>query len=343
MTIQTSEIKWYKSQIVNDTSSNGGLMSTNEIADNVKNNVWPDIPQSERTAGSIKYRKTFIKIANDDDLALLNPRIFVETQTPGDDSVVLLAGTQTDTQTDVLGYTRCYGAGNLDSNGTIGDTTVHVTVETGNGSGGNEIFKNGDLIRISDKTSVDAVDGNTEFLRLASTNAVSWNGTLATLTLASGVTLGFNYQASATRVASVMEPTDIKATFTGWQESSASGTYNEATYPVLGDHIGTIEQTWTLTFTNATNFTCAGNTLGTVGSGSIGGGNFAPNNPDFSKPYFTLTGSSPPWGGTWSNGDSITFTSHPASVAVWEKRTVPAGANSRSGNKVIVAISGESA
>ncbi|MBF0127570.1 MAG: hypothetical protein HQM02_10215 [Magnetococcales bacterium] len=343
MAIQTSEIKWYQSQSVNDTAGNGGLMSSDEIPDGVKNNVWPDVPQAERSAGSVKYRKTFIKIANDDDLALLTPRVFVETHTPGDDSVVLMAGSQTDTQGDAVGYTRFYGAGDLDGDVLAGDNALEVNVESGNGAGGHEIFRDGDLIRVSDKSSVDALAGNAEFLRLAGSGGVSWNGTLATLTLAGGVTLGSNYPASATRVASVMEPADIEASFSGWQESSVAGTYDEGAHPPLGDHIGTIEQTWTLTFTSGTGFTCAGNTRGTVGSGTLGGGSFAPNNPDFGKPYFTLVNTTPPWGGTWAGGDSITFTTHPASLAVWEKRTVPPGAGSRSGNKVIVAISGESA
>ncbi len=343
MAIQTSEIQWYKSQVVNDTTSNGGRMSANEIPNGVKNNVWPDVPQAERTAGSVKYRKTFIKIANDADLTLLNPRIFIETHTPGDDTVVLLAGTQTDTQNEAIAYTRCFGTGELDADVLAGDGTIDVMVETGNESGGDNIFQNGDLIRIADKTSVEAVSGNAEFLRLAASGGVSWNGAVATLTFDTGVTLGFNYAANATRVASVMETADIAATFDGWSLSSVAGSYDEINYPVLGDHIGTIEQTWTLTFTNATNFTCAGDLVGTVGSGAIGGGDFAPNNPDFSKPYFTLTDATPPWGGTWATADTITFTTHPAAAAVWEKRSVPAGANSLSGNKVIVAISGESA
>ncbi|MBF0212196.1 MAG: hypothetical protein HQM00_01385 [Magnetococcales bacterium] len=341
MAIQTSEIKWYQSQVVNDGNSNGGAMSANEIPDGVKNNVWPDVPQAERTAGSVKYRKTFIKIANDDDLALIDPRVFVETHTPGDDSVVLMAGTHTDTQAQASGYTRFYGAGDLDADLLSGDTLLTVTVENGNDASGHAIFRDGDLIRISDKTSVEAIDGNAEFLRLAASNGVSWNGTLATLTLENGSTVGFNYLSTATKVASVLEGADIAASVSGWQESSAAGSYDETQSPVSGDHIGTVEQTWTLTFTNATQFTCAGNTLGNVGSGSIGA-TFAPNNPTFSKPYFTLAGGSPPWGGTWSSGDTITWTTHPAAIAIWEKRVVPAGANSRSGNKVIVAISGES-
>ena len=138
----------------------------------------------------------------------------------------------------------------------------------------------------------------------------------------------------------MIEATNVEVTFDGWGESSASGTYDETTNPPVLDAIGSIEQSWTITFTDATNFTCVGDIVGSIGSGSIGGGDFAPNNTDFSKPYFTLADVG--WAGTWANGDTVSFTSHPASSPVWLKRTVPAGANSLSGNKVIPAISGES-
>lgn len=343
MAIQSNEIKWYRSAVVNDTAGNGGLLSANECVDGVKNNVWPDVSQSERVAGSVKYRKTFIKVANDDDLALINPCIFVETSTPGEDTIVLLLGTQTDTQAQVVGYTRFYGAAALDVDADAGDTTLIVQVENGNGASGDAIFGDGDLVRISDKTSVDALGGNAEFVRLASSNGVSWNGNQATLTLEAGASLANGYLATQTKVASVIETADIEATVSQWSESSATGSYDEVTSPVVLDHIGAVEQNWTLTFTSTTQFDCYGHTLGLVGTGSIGGGSFAPNNPDFNKPYFTLTDGSPPWGGSWAVADTLSFTTHPAAVAIWEKRTVPPGANSFSGNKVVVAVTGESA
>ena len=342
MAIQANEIKWYRSELVNDTASNGGRLTANECLDNVKNNVWPDVSQAERLAGSVKYRKTFIKIANDEDLALINPQVFIETQTPGEDTIVLLLGSQTDTQTEVEAYNRFYGAAALDVDADAGDGVLLVNVETGNGVGGHEIFQDGDLLRISDKSSVEAETGNSEFVRLASSNAISWNGNQATLTLAAAVVLENGYVAANSKVASVLEVADIEALLDNWSESSVAGTYDEMTSPVLLDHIGSIEQTWTLTFTSDSQFSCYGDQLGLVGSGSINDASFAPNNADFNKPYFTLTGGSPPWGGTWAASDTLSFSTHPAAVPIWEKRTVPAGANSFSGNKVVVAIVGES-
>jgi hypothetical protein len=341
MAISANEIKLLKPSTINDTTSNGGVMGTLPIADGVKNNVWPDVPQSERVAGSVKYRKTFIKVANDDDITLVDPKIFIETKTPGDDTIVLMAGTQTDAQADATGYSRFYGAGDLDADVTAEATTIDVNVESGNSAAGDNIFQDGDLVRISDKLNVDDADNNVEFLRLADPGGVSWNGDKATLTFDTGVYLANDYIAASTRVASVLETDDIVASFDTWAESSASGTFDESSFSPTLDHISSIEENWTITFTDATNFSCVGSILGTVGSGSIGGGDFAPNNTDFSKPYFTLLDAG--WAGTWASGDTLSFTSHPAATAVWQKRTVPAGANSLSGDKVIVAVSGESA
>jgi hypothetical protein len=340
MAIQTSEIKLVKPANINDTTANGGRMSATDVADGVKNNVWPDVSQAERTAGSVKYRKLFIKIANDDDLALIDPKIFIETHTPGDDTIVMMAGTQTDTQAEADDYTRFYGTGDLDADVSSGVSSLAVNVESGNSSAGDNVFQNGDLIRVSSQDGVDNPTGETEFLRLDASSGVSWNGDKATLTFDTGVTLANSYTAASTRIASVIEATNIEVTFDGWGESSANGTYDETTNPPVLDAIGSIEQNWTITFTDATNFTCVGDIAGSIGSGSIGGGDFAPNNSDFSKPYFTLADAG--WAGTWANGDTVSFTSHPASSPVWLKRTVPAGANSLSGNKVIPAISGES-
>ena len=139
----------------------------------------------------------------------------------------------------------------------------------------------------------------------------------------------------------MLETADITTSFDSWAESSVSGTYDETINPPTQDHIGTIEQDWTITFTDATNFACIGSVVGSVGSGSIGGGDFTPNNSDFSKPYFTLADAG--WAGTWANGDTVSFSSHPAAIAIWERRTIPAGADSLSGNGAVFALSGESA
>ncbi len=161
------------------------------------------------------------------------------------------------------------------------------------------------------------------------------------MTITVAETLANDYTvASGARVSSIYEAGDIECTMTGWTETSASGTYDESAHPPVLDNIGTIEQTWTLTFTDATHFSVSGDTVGSVGSGDTST-DFAPQNSDFSKPYFTLEAAG--WGGTWTAGDTVVFTTHPAAIALWEKRVVPAGAASLSNNKITLVWPGESA
>ncbi|MBF0154537.1 MAG: hypothetical protein HQL64_12415 [Magnetococcales bacterium] len=346
MPIESQQILFMKSQVVSDTASNGGRMSTVEIPDGVKNNVWPDVPASERTTGSTKYRKTFLKIASPDNLMLYDARVFVETPTPGGDRVVIFQGTQTDTQGSMNATPLLFGCGTLNANVSIGATTLQVNVEAQT----DWIFNPNQLIRISNKTSVADLSGQEEFVRIKNLpSAVSWNGNLVTLTLADGTSLENSFLAANTRVASVMECGDLRARVDTWGVSSASGTYGgwngsgsaPATLTDLRmvDHIAGIEQTWTITFTSATDFTCAGDTVGSVGTGSRNSA-FSPTNPDHARPYFTLPATG--WGGTWASGNILSFKTHPAAIPIWEKRVIPANTPSLSGNRVVVAISGES-
>lgn len=58
MPISASDIVQYASA---ETGSSGGVITANPIVSGVKNNVWPDILESERIAGVNKWRKTFFK------------------------------------------------------------------------------------------------------------------------------------------------------------------------------------------------------------------------------------------------------------------------------------------
>ncbi|MBF0181313.1 MAG: hypothetical protein HQM03_14925 [Magnetococcales bacterium] len=349
MTIANSDIQYMKPQIVSDLDGNGGRMSDVEAANGVKNNIWPDVPASERKNGSTKYRKVFIKIANADSLKLADARIFVDTPTPGGDRVVIFPGTQTDTQADVAGVAHAfYGCATLDANipdqqGAGGATLVVNTEE-----GSDAIFRPGGLIRITNKTSVDDLVGTEEFLRISSTPVV-WNGSTATIVLRQDAVIENVYSASNTRVSSVIEAGDIFGTTSDWQILSPAGKYggwngSGAVPTLLTDlrmvhSIGGCEQTWTITFSSATTFTCVGDTAGSMGGGTIHA-DFAPNNPAWSAPCFTLP--SALFSGTWANGDVLRFKTHPAAFPIWEKRVIPPNTASLSGNKVIIGISGES-
>ncbi|MBF0141726.1 MAG: hypothetical protein HQL74_15815 [Magnetococcales bacterium] len=349
MPIEQNQVKIMKSLIVSDSGSNGGRMSEVEVASGVKNNLWPDVPGSERTNGSTKFRKVFVKIASPDSLKLIDARIFVETPTPNQDRVVLFitANGQTDTQADVASLVPLfYGAGQLNADVSPGATTLTVNVEDQS----DQIFNPNQLVRITNKASVEDPLGTEEFFRIKDdASGVSWNGNLATLTLATGTTLANAYQTISTRIASVIEAGDLWARTDNWALSSSTGTVagwngsgtapDTLTGSRMVDAIAGIEQTWTITFTNATTFACVGDTVGSVGGGTIASA-FAPTHGTWSKPYFTLPVLL--WGGTWAAGNVLTFRTHPAAFPVWEKRITPPNTGSLSGNKVIIGISGES-
>ena len=339
MSIISSELVWRKPAEASEAGTNGGRMTAVSISSGVKNNLFPDVPQSERVAGSTKYRKAFIHNVNDSHLALISPKVFALFPTPGDDFVVIFPGTQSDTQSGIGTPAQLYGAGKLTVDAAANATTIQVTVENWALA---PIFAAGMVIRLSSKTSVDDATGNEEYRTIAPAG-VSANANNITLTLTAGLT--YSYSASSPTnpgyVSSVITPADMVAAITAPQVSVA-GSYNNGSYPAIADNTGSIEQNWTLNFSSASNFTVTGDTVGLVGAFSTGN-DCAPTNPNFTspaKPYFTLSRFG--WAGT-ANNTVVTFTTHPASIPIWYKRVVPAGAASFSGDKCIIGIDGESA
>lgn len=332
MSIVSSELVWRRPAEVSDLSSNGGRITPTAIPSGVKNNLFPNVPQAERLAGSTKYRKAFIHVSNDESLALIAPKVYVMAPTPGDDRVTIFAGTHTNTQSGITGSEQQYGAGTLNVDVSLNDTTCQVLVE----NAADDIFKSGMTVRISDRQTVDGI-GNEQFLTLASD--ATYVGNVATLTFTT-TPLAYNFQtASPTYVSSVHTPADCQASVSDFSITSAGGTFDIDNHPIQPHGIGSIEQLWTLTFTSSTTFIASGDTVGGVGVGTIGT-DFVPANSAFSKPYFTLPSAG--FSGTFANGNTIQFRTHPAAIPIWYKRTVPPGANSISSNKVVVGADGES-
>jgi len=338
MTIINTELKLYKSSVINDTGTNGGRLSSSEAVSAVSNNVFPNVFTADRVAGLTTHRKTFSKVSNDSDETLYYPQIWLDIITAGDDWVSFFVGTQRDIQSGIAGTEQKYGCGSLAANVTAGVSSITVDVENiALATGNDKIFTVGDLIRITDKATIDAGTGNEETHTLTSVSNVD---TVVTLGF-SATTLANSYTTTSnTRVMSVYEPSDVECSVDNWVETIAGdGTYDETTYPVVTDNIGTVEETWTLTFTSATDFGVVGDSIGSVGTGSTAG-DFSPSNADFSKPYLTLDKDG--WAGTLASADTVVFQTHPAAVPVWQKRTLPAGCSSLSGNKTTLVFGGES-
>ncbi len=329
MSIQASEILFYKSAMVTDTGANGGRMgprATARIATGVKNNLFPDPSQAERASGKTRLRKVFCAVENAENLALTNAATHLIRTTGADDVVTLFSAGQRETQAEI-GAPREYGAAVLAAPVNAGDTSFQITLEDAD----LVVFQDGDSIWIGDDT-------NEEYFHDVT---ISGSAPSLTVTLAAGDQLANAYAQGQTFVASLLPhpDTDLQAGVSDWAESSGAGTYDEDAHPLELKNIGSVEDDWTITFTSASAFVVEGVYNGALASGSIGA-DFAPANPEGGV-FFTLRASG--WAGTWAPGDTITFSTHPAAWPVWLKQVVPAGAASAGSAGTGLRLRGESA
>ncbi len=333
MPVATSDLKLLKSQSVGDVAaSNGGRMSSNIIPTGVTGNIFPDVPQAERTAGSTKFRKCFYKNTNAANLPLLNSRLFLENYTQGDDAVYMHVGSQTNLQSDLTGSEKLYGCGKLDASVSAGATSMTVLIENAS----TQFFQNGDVVRISDRATIDGA-GNEEFVTLSGAPSIA--GSIVTLNFTPALVNG--YTAAASRVSNVYAGGDLIPVADSFVASTVgSGDYDEVASPPTLYNNGAVFDEWTLTFTSSTAFTAAGTREGALAAGSILS-DYSPTNPATGLPFFTLLSAG--FTGAWTAGDTLTFRTFPAAVPLWFKRVVPASAGAIAGNRFVVGIDGETA
>lgn len=324
MSIQSEELQFYRSAAVSDASTNGGRMGSAEVADSVKNNIFPDPSQSERESGLTRYRKIYVKVENADELSLANAMIHLTQPSSGEDRVALIEGTQRDTQSE-LSDPREYGCGYLQADVTAGDSSFTVTLETAD-----DLIQSGDTVWIGD-------DANEEYF---SDVTVERSDTDVTVTLAEDDQLANGYAAGAGCAAAVFAPGDLEPSSSDWSAASDAGTYDTDSSPLELSNLGTVEDDWTISFTSSSAFSVSGTYTGDLASGTIEA-EYAPGNADAGEPYFTLPAAG--WGGTWTSGDSITFSTHPAALPFWLKQVVPAGAAADGAVTFGLRIAGESA
>lgn len=333
MAISRPELQTFRPQVFDDSPANGGRITAVEIIPGTNQNLFPDAGVTERAAGSTKYRKVFYKNNAVSDDPLQNTKIYIEFPTPGDDMVYMFVGTNQDTQADLTGSEDRFGAGTLNADVLGGATSIDVLVEDGS----IDIFRNSEFIRISDKPDLDGV-GNSEIVQIHPVTAITELAGVVTVPLATGLVNPY-LAATPTYVSSLVQAGTLEPTFDNFLVTSGlSGTYDEIANPLPLSNRGTIEQEWTLTFTNGTDYNAVGDTVGALGPGSTGG-DFSPNNPDWGVPYFTLLSAG--FGGTYQAGDTIVFQTHPAAAAIWHERIIPPGAAALGGNNVFAVMDGE--
>ena len=342
MPIARSELKQYKSETVDDSSLNGGIIGVVPVISGVLNNVFPNVSKAERAAGLATYRKIFIKNTNL-LLGLIAPFAWIDVITAADDFICLFVGTNTDTQGDIIGTERKYGCAVLNADILAGVTEFTVLVEDSSLASGNDaIFADADTIRISSKSDIDSGVGNEEELVIDSITTNYLGDPKQILISVAPSELLNNYTvADNTRVMSIYKhPSTLVSSVDDAVPTTASGTFDDTTYPIVTDNIGTTEDSITLTFTSPTVFGVVSDVFGTLAVGSIDS-TYNYTNPNFSgSTHFSIP--STVWGGTWDTGETVTFDLHPAAMAIWRKRVVPAGSDSLSGNKTVLVFGGES-
>lgn len=339
MAILSTELNAYRAAVHSDAATNGGRLTNTEIVSGVKNNVWPDVPQADLTAGvTASYRKIFLKVDNAENIALQNAQAYIENFTPGEDRVLLFPGTATDIQSDISSP-RLYGCGALvNADITAGVTTsIDVTTEV---DGGDGIFQDGDTIRISDKADINAGTGTAEFATISGTP--TYTGSIATITLAAAVTSSYTV-ANGTRVSSVLPSTTVGATHTTPSVDVGTGTVDDTNNPIIDANIGSVDDGWTLEFTSTQNYTITRDNPnpGDVAHSGTTVTPATPQNSDTGTIYFTIPVLF--WNGSWAQNDRVTFTTTSATLPVWEKRVIPPGTESLTANSVKLVLQGESA
>lgn len=336
MPILDNEIIWRPAALMSDVTpaQNGGRMAFSQLVSGVKNNLFPDVSQSERLAGAVKWRKAFIHVNSAQDTALLNVRLFLDSLTPAGDFVVFQPGTQTDTEDQIAG--RPYGIGTLYAPIVGGAAQIQVACEHNAEYATLQPLRVGDVVRVSDRPSTGGA-GNEEWVTVS---GVSYGTDFATVDVSPA--LVNSYATLNTLVSSVLERPSAVAGVTGVSVISGGGSFDSATAGNLVAHNkGAVEENWTLTFTSATNFTVSGNTAGTLASPGSVSADYAPLNPATGTPYFTIKAIA--WAGTFQMNDTVTFATQPAAIPIWYRRQVPAGTFSLANDFTSLAIHGESA
>ncbi|SDP69792.1 hypothetical protein [Desulforhopalus singaporensis] len=335
------------SDLVVFSALSNGRRSNTVLTSGSPENVFRKIKSSERIAGITLAVKTHWGLKNTDNYALQDPETYHDKPTLSPDDYVVkwesaqrMANDDSTLKTE-LASKDLFGSADLDADITAGDSTFDVVVKHADllPGGTHDIFQDGYACRICSHSTAVATDGAEEDFTISGTP--TYSGLVVTITRSGTFTNSYTV-ASGARVSSMIQPTaDIEPTKTTPVATTAGdGDVDDTTYPIELDNYGTVEQDWTLTFTDATHYTLSGDTLGTLSSGVIGT-EFTETNSDVSRPYFTI-----PVGfftGTWAAGDTLTFTTHPATIPIGQLLVVPAGSASLANNVCTTVLGGEAA
>lgn len=315
MTILLNELLAYQAETANDTTANGGRRGSVQIVSGVAQNVFPYVFRADRITGITRRRKLFYCNSNAANETLYNAAPFFHIPPDGDHYLWWHVGSFSDTQADITGTERRYGSAKISTAATATSNTLVVTCKNADQT---SMFADGDPIMASSMATPDSTIGNEELNTISGIPVIS--GLEVTMTTAAA--LANDYPIGAV-VSSGKTAADIACSISGWAETwSGDGAYDELSYPVLCDNIGTVYDTWTLTFSDATNYTVSGAVEGPVGAGTTTA-DFSPlNAARANHQFFTLEAAG--FSGTPAAGDTIVWTTNPAELPIWETLVVPA-------------------
>jgi hypothetical protein len=304
MPIYTADIVYRPSRNLDGT---GGISGSTIQA--VKNALFPDVTSSQRASGHKIGRKVWVHFASADGSVAHQIRIYATPTSAGDALVLRPVGTdrvgEAWSETDAQ---RIYGAGVLSAGVPAGASTLQVAAESDYTAIG---FVAGDVICVSAKASPTDATGAEVFATIAS---VTRSGSAVTITTSQPLQLAY---ASGSRVSACMSVATAEPSVE--QVSASSGvTVDLGKISLATTSIA--EDTWTVSFTSATDYTVTGEALGAAGAGTVGA--------DYVGTGVAagLKIQAGAFGGTIASGDTVVLRTMAAAVPVWVIRQVPPGA-----------------
>ena len=143
-----------------------------------------------------------------------------------------------------------------------------------------------------------------------------------------------SYSVGSTVVSGCVYDDIIEASIQNFVRNSISGNFDNATYPIIAEQPGAVDDTITITFTSGSGFSVVGTSLGSIGIGTISASKTF-KNPETGEDMLTINNLG--WSGSFAIGDSFTFEMISSSSPIWLKENVPAGTAQEPNNICIVA------
>jgi hypothetical protein len=318
------DIRYFYATTRAGDNTNGGRMSGSEVVSGLPGDFFVHVDSAARLGETVEIEKGFFKCHDDADGAGRNPKVFYDGDAAqGDDYCLFYPGTQRDTEADdPFTGAQGYAAGTLDAEITAG-VSQSLTIVFKNAAQAALPF-NGGQLRVTSKARFNLA-GNEQYLTVDQAPVVVDNK----VTLHFAEALSYTFAAGVLVSMVYLPDDDVECTISDTGSTGgAAGDFGA----IILDNIGTIEQDWVGTMSDATNYTLVGDTLGAVGSSLISA-EFAPLNGDWAKPLLKIPAAFFD-GLTLAGGDTFSFTTHPAATPVWEKHVNPADAAVTNSNSI---------